>query len=530
MAKWQLLFRFRPRTATFGRWYIGYPFITAPPIVLNSTEQTLPVKSASPCFPGNGRNCYAFLRSSYFSNQTLLYPIHTVLLSMAKHHDQQRSISNPAPQRELELPSINGDSHSDPKEDRYSIGCSEPNAKQTPQLAFSRDTQPSPDSMPGQPAAESSQAFVSDHLLAGGVNENAMKDPFAKQPTERIASRTRTSTGNGLTKLYQRSATLFRPVLSRCQSCLIDTWWPETIGLVFSISCVIAIAGLLLPYSLNRRQVPEFLDGLTLNTLLSILAATSKSSLIFSVTATMGQGKWCWFRISKVQSRRRLMDVQTLDDASRGPLGSVKLLFRQTFVSLCAMGAVVVILSLGYEPFLQQLVSYPVELAQISDEAQTKRAAAIIGDDYYTRIMSGLYGEHLYARTPLCPSGNCTWPLFHSAGWCGKCDTLPWSFESSDCNHSWSEYAKNGDGFTKNCTFSLPTGSVPAGSTIPVNVEFVVYGDDASPVTGLILTYPAWWSLTPTNDVSVSRSTFTVVLSSLATKTPYTPTRTSTHP
>ena len=59
------------------------------------------------------------------------------------------------------------------------------------------------------------------------------------------------------------------------------------------------------------------------NAIVSALATASKTSLLCAVTGAIGQLKWCWF-----EQERKLYDLQALDEASRGPAGSLALLFR----------------------------------------------------------------------------------------------------------------------------------------------------------------------------------------------------------
>lgn len=35
-------------------------------------------------------------------------------------------------------------------------------------------------------------------------------------------------------------------------------------------------------------------------------------------------------------------------------------------------------------------------------------------------LNAGIWGSG-FEMEPSCPSGNCTWPVFRSAGWCSKC-------------------------------------------------------------------------------------------------------------
>lgn len=64
--------------------------------------------------------------------------------------------------------------------------------------------------------------------------------------------------------------------------------------------------------------------GVTLNTAISVLAVCMKASLLFAVSECIAQWKWILFSRA---ARRPLIDFEHIDRASRGPLGSVKVLF-----------------------------------------------------------------------------------------------------------------------------------------------------------------------------------------------------------
>ena len=74
--------------------------------------------------------------------------------------------------------------------------------------------------------------------------------------------------------------------------------------------------------------------------------------MLVAVNESISQLKWLWFR-----EPRMLQDIQVFDDASRGPTGAVKLMFR-TKTGLIALGSLVAILSLVMDPSAQQIVSY----------------------------------------------------------------------------------------------------------------------------------------------------------------------------
>lgn len=73
----------------------------------------------------------------------------------------------------------------------------------------------------------------------------------------------------------------------------------------------------------DNRLVFEW-NGVTLNTLVSILSVAMKMSLTFAVAECIGQWKWILFS----RDTRYLIDFERIDVASRGPLGSLCLLWR----------------------------------------------------------------------------------------------------------------------------------------------------------------------------------------------------------
>lgn len=56
--------------------------------------------------------------------------------------------------------------------------------------------------------------------------------------------------------------------------------------------------------------------------------------------------------VRKPPRKRRLGDLQVFDDASRGPLGALRLFAGQTRSSLALIGALILILSMAFDlPF-----------------------------------------------------------------------------------------------------------------------------------------------------------------------------------
>lgn len=213
----------------------------------------------------------------------------------------------------------------------------------------------------------------------------------------------------------------------------LNTWLAEILALAFSAACLTAIVVVLKVY--ERKAIPKIPFGLTLNAIISILATGSKSSLLLAVAGAISQLKWSWF----ATRRRNLDDMQEFDDASRGPWGSVTLLFTINVRSLASVGALVTILTLAYDPFVQQVLQYPVRVVQQpSNETTTTQALMWIPDantaDFGNAISAGIWSdEAAFARNPSCPSGNCNWPLFRSMGWCSKCENITTRVVLDDC-------------------------------------------------------------------------------------------------
>ncbi|OJJ85936.1 DUF3176 domain-containing protein [Aspergillus glaucus CBS 516.65] len=215
---------------------------------------------------------------------------------------------------------------------------------------------------------------------------------------------------------------------SKCDFLILDTWFWEIVSITFSIACFIAICSVLLSY--DQKAMPNFPKGLTLNTIVSILATGSKSALLCMVGTSIGQLKWIWFQGRK---KRPVYDLQSFDDASRGPWGSVMILLRcsRKGSSVLSLGAIITVLSLAFDPFIQQVLRFPVrQVISSSSTAVVEQAVlafkptpGVTSDLFFGAIETGLWSGN-FDLNPTCPSGNCTWPTFQSAGWCSKCENV----------------------------------------------------------------------------------------------------------
>ena len=246
------------------------------------------------------------------------------------------------------------------------------------------------------------------------------------------------------------------------QEDILNSWVPEIAAVLFSILCLIAMVITLAIFDNKTR--PQLTQYITFDTIISILATGTRSCLLYATSSTLGQKKWTWF----MSRHRRLRDVQTLDEASRGPLGSFKMLLGRVAASTASLGALITIFALAFDPFVQQLIDYPVNPIVVpSANASTRRATFVpdLGNIALPRftavkdaVVLGVFSND-FPRNPICPSRNCTWPSVRSVSWCSKCEDVTSQAEIIDCDPTFdwniSAYSEGESKYT-NCKISLP--------------------------------------------------------------------------
>jgi hypothetical protein len=286
-------------------------------------------------------------------------------------------------------------------------------------------------SFPGSDIELVSLAPTFDHSITEQSVQNADYDPT--RATHSMARSEDTNTASLRDDDDSSVRTLPRPLESgkpSTMSRLLDTWTCEIVATTFSIGCLVAITAVVGAY--DGERIPQLVSGLTLNTIISVLSTAARSSLVFVVSAAVGQLKWCWLK----RSVRQVRDIQAMDEASRGPLGAIGVIAFWTGGNLAAMGSFVTILMIAFSPFVQQLVQYP------SRSAIQRDAIALAPQNKgYTELTN--LTEVLEAGTwsvlksfdqePICPTSRCSWPTFHSTGWCSKCEDRLQSARLSPC-------------------------------------------------------------------------------------------------
>ncbi|VUC24081.1 unnamed protein product [Clonostachys rosea] len=204
--------------------------------------------------------------------------------------------------------------------------------------------------------------------------------------------------------------------------------------------------------------------GVTLNTIVSILSATLKVFVLFTIAECVGQWKWILGSLGE----RSLMEFEQIDLASRGPLGCLFLLYRTETPWILRLGLLLTIFSIAMDPFAQQLIRIKQEerylpsppssgpdSLNVSTHAIAARSEICDNGRYgvlgnktnvswesipesgivYTAtpetslamelaISSALSGVGDNRRPASCPSTNCTWPPFDTIGVCSRCNDV----------------------------------------------------------------------------------------------------------
>ncbi|RJE21872.1 hypothetical protein PHISCL_05790 [Aspergillus sclerotialis] len=201
--------------------------------------------------------------------------------------------------------------------------------------------------------------------------------------------------------------------------------------------------------------------GVTLNALVSVLSVSMKAALSYATAECIGQWKWNLFS----RGNRPLIDFERIDLASRGPLGSIRVICKTRGSMPVRLGALLVLLAIAVDPFSQQLVQFRQGTEFIlrlnHTRAENMRAERYIrgniiyeNDDTISRphrmagkasavvdlsmqgsILGGfshsLHSIHQQADVR-CPTGRCTWPSFKTLGVCHLCYNLTTDLKKVD--------------------------------------------------------------------------------------------------
>ncbi|KAH7314336.1 hypothetical protein BKA65DRAFT_516622 [Rhexocercosporidium sp. MPI-PUGE-AT-0058] len=226
----------------------------------------------------------------------------------------------------------------------------------------------------------------------------------------------------------------------------LRNWKWELLSLVGMTMSLVAIILLLNHY--DGKPSPLWPYEITLNTLVSIFSTLLKALMMMAVAECISQLKWIWFK-----SPRSLADLTTFEEASRGPWGSTQLLFTLRFHHLAALGALVTIVTIAVDPFVQQamrfyscsyietnsLASIPVAHSYApQQDLLAPLEVGMVGAIYDGLLNLSFNGSTVTSK---CPTGNCTFPTKYTTfGICSSCTNLAYDIQNEFMNVS---YIKN---------------------------------------------------------------------------------------
>jgi len=226
-------------------------------------------------------------------------------------------------------------------------------------------------------------------------------------------------------------------------------WRLELLLLFVSAGLFVSICLILDGY--DNEQLPDWNTmGLTLNTLISILATFFRASIAVVTFEIIAQRKWNWI---SGNGYRPLRDVELFDSASRGLFGCFRLLPIVVVREPVALGAIsVAVLLLGVGSFTQQSIQ-TYQCLRATQSQSDMATIAVANELNLESFGSSFLSPTLYPKLAVamkdgtvspndfssfynCPSGNCTFPAYStlhdstystshaSLGICSKCVDL----------------------------------------------------------------------------------------------------------
>ena len=234
----------------------------------------------------------------------------------------------------------------------------------------------------------------------------------------------------------------------------VNEWWlGELLGWLLSFLALATLIAVLAIH--DQKPSSRWQLGITLNAIISVCAIIAQTTMLIPVAQGISQLKWHWFH-----RRHALSTMQLFDDASRGPWGALRLLLstRALLVQyystksksqltepnadrsarhLSSLGALIAILALTIEPFIQQVVSYPFRRVRIGDASvNCVHSYNITGQKtgwgpptYDIDLpMKAAINQAIFSESSQmavgCSTGNCTWPRFLSLAICSHCQKI----------------------------------------------------------------------------------------------------------
>lgn len=353
-------------------------------------------------------------------------------------------------------------------------------------------------------ASRDGKHVVPQHATQNGLSR-PNSNPIRRKPVPSLQETERERKSSGQEKIHPDTVLYLKKDINKSSAAgigdpIIRHWWLESLCCILMLGMIVAIVT-----TLYRRQglpLPDWPYNISINTLISIFIAILKTAMAVVFAECLSQSKWNWFR-----KMRPLQHLTRYDEASRGPWGSLRLLWTlsgRDFVATIA--AAVTILSLAIDPFAQQLIQYHnCKIPTASGHATISRTALYneLGQRTYpaefeialeliSAISAGLYNPGSTSTAFTCPLGNCTFSeQYKTVGYCSTCRDLTQDLKVTEHNKTDPSDAYG----TVNETVlivntTLPSGLYASASTdeqYRFSSEFVVSGNYTTQWVQMIL-------------------------------------------
>ncbi|KAF3061486.1 hypothetical protein GL218_03677 [Daldinia childiae] len=280
--------------------------------------------------------------------------------------------------------------------------------------------------------------------------------------------------------------------------------WMWEIGACFlslaSIASVIAVLSVE-----NHKPLDQWDWSIGPTAVVSFIATIAKSAMLVAIAEVLSQLKWQHFH----GQSHPLIDVEIFDGASRGPLGAFQLLWRKNIRTLLAsLAAIVVIVSMLVDPFVQLVFEFPALSQPVStasallNQTQVYDPNGYIIDAHLTGTTASAVNAQMQAAiikavseqpqppAATCSTGNCTWPPITTLGVCADCtDVTPQVNIScpgpTEANHG--QYQ---------CDYGMPSGRSDALLAYVEAVQLKAAFDYGTDDMSSILRQPTAWTCT----------------------------------
>lgn len=199
-------------------------------------------------------------------------------------------------------------------------------------------------------------------------------------------------------------------------------WYWEIFCIFLATVWMLAVVTILV--RTQKKALKDWHLPIEPNSLVSICVTVGKSALLLPIASCISQAKWIQFR----RGFNPLIKLQEYDEASRGPWGSLQLLFSiRKSDWIASLGAALTIISMALDPFAQQIIAYRVRQV----DAGTAYLAAAQTLDNVTdvtmqgAVLNGIYLSSTAPSTYTCISPVCRWPQpIVSLGVCSICQNV----------------------------------------------------------------------------------------------------------